>query len=474
MKKLIFSLLFIFEIISYSASKGNYSVNKYRQDVINYAMAQVGKKYSQDYRMNPNTYDCSSLVDRASQAAGMNSVTGKDTRNWSNTTQSMRSNGRPKKIPKEQIKAGDAILFNGHVVYALGTPNGCYVDVVHASNSRPYPRGGVKVSKNYNICTNHGGYIGVISAEQVLINNGYTPVDNNGQIIIPPTGGSALPTRTITPANLNDTYEISWDAMATEYKRMIFEGLETIMDGFLTLLSLLTVIQIMMIVTPYMFGNETNNLFNEVTAIGVKFSFYAYIIKNYESIINMMYGIFSGIGSIFLKNNKLHTLDELFALSMKEVMKIMKLIEQYHFDVLKILIPGSNIFDITFWKVIVLVIIMLMIGYFSAKLVFELIAVINQFYLSFGLSFIYFCLGTNELTQEFARRPLRTLLGSGLRITITIIFASLVFGILQKANFGDVTLDTVKFETMFTFVTSGLIMAFLMNKTTYIADRLNG
>ena len=114
-----------------------------------------------------------------------------------------------------------------------------------------------------------------------------------------------------------------------------------------------------------------------------------------------------------------------------------------------------------------------MIVYFSARLVFELIAVINQFYLSFGLSFIYFSLGTNELTQEFARRPLRTLLGAGFRVTITIIFATLIFGILQKANFGNVTLDTVKFETMFAFVTSGLVMAFLMNKTTYIADRLN-
>lgn len=476
MKKIICSLLFILGIISYSANKGNYSVSKYRQDVLNYAMAQVGKPYSQTALRMTTHFDCSSYVDRASQAAGMNSVTGKDTRKWANSTASMRAGANPKKIPKDQIKAGDAILFNGHVVYALGTPKGCHVDVVHASNSKPYPRGGVKVSKNYNICTNHGGYVGVITAEQVLINNGYTPVDDNGQVSVPPAGSSvgAGSTQPSNPANLSGTYEISWDAMAAEYKDMIFQGLGNIMDGFLTLLSLLTAIQIMMITIPYMIGDETVNLLNEVTVIGIKFSFYAYIIKNYESIINIMYNIFSGIGSIFLKDNKLHTLDELFAVSMKEAIKVMKLIEQYHFDVLKILIPGSNIFDMTFWKVITLIIILLMIGYFSARLVFELIAVINQYYLSFGLSFIFFSLGTNEVTQPFAKRPLKTLLGAGLRITVTIIFASMIFGILQKANFGDVTLDTVKFETMFAFITSGLVMAFLMNKTTYAVDRLNG
>ena len=81
----------------------------------------------------------------------MSSVTGANTKNWANTTASMRAGAKATKIATNQIKPGDAILFNGHVVYAIGIANGCSIDVVHASNSKPYPKGGVKVSKGYNI-----------------------------------------------------------------------------------------------------------------------------------------------------------------------------------------------------------------------------------------------------------------------------------------------------------------------------------
>ena len=120
MKKIVISLFFILNLIAVSAgNKGNYDVAKYRQDVVNYAMAQVGKAYSQANRMGANTYDCSSFVDRTSQAAGMSSVTGANTKNWANTTSSMRAGAKATKIATNQIKPGDAILFNGHVVYAI-------------------------------------------------------------------------------------------------------------------------------------------------------------------------------------------------------------------------------------------------------------------------------------------------------------------------------------------------------------------
>ena len=52
MKKIVISLFFILNLITVSAgNKGNYDVAKYRQDVVNYAMAQVGKAYSQANRM---------------------------------------------------------------------------------------------------------------------------------------------------------------------------------------------------------------------------------------------------------------------------------------------------------------------------------------------------------------------------------------------------------------------------------------
>jgi hypothetical protein len=235
MKRLILLMFLLIRALIF-ANKGNYDVTKYRQDVINYAMAQVGKGYSQANRMGANTYDCSSFVDRSSQAAGMSSVTGANTKNWANTTVSMSSGAKATKIAPNQIKPGDAILFNGHVVYAIGTANGCNIDVVHASNSKPYPQGGVKVSKGYNICKSHGGYLGVITAEQVLINNGYTPVNSDGTVAIPPTGSAIEGTgnsdsEAQTRKFSKEVYGVDWDKMSQKFLDQINIGVDKLLGG---------------------------------------------------------------------------------------------------------------------------------------------------------------------------------------------------------------------------------------------------
>ena len=102
-----------------------------------------------------------------------------------------------------------------------------------------------------------------------------------------------------------------------------------------------------------------------------------------------------------------------------------------------------------------------------------MMTVFIQFFLGTGLSYIMFSLATNDVTREMGKRPLRTIIGVGLRVTVIVLFASLVFGILEKSGFGEVTLDTVRFETMFIFIASGLLMAFLMNRISKIADNLN-
>ena len=205
----------------------------------------------------------------------------------------------------------------------------------------------------------------------------------------------------------------------------------------------------------------------------IKYCFYAFLLKNYATVITMMYKIFTGIGSMFVNNNHISTLDELFAVSTKESLTVLKLIDQYHFNFIKILIPGSNLFDITFWKVVILILVVIMIWYFAVRIIFEMKIVFIQFFLGIGLSYIMFSLATNDVTMEMGRRPLRTMIGAGLRVTVTFLFASLVFGTLEKAGFGDVTLDTVRIETMFIFIASGLLMAFLMNRISKIADSLN-
>ena len=393
-------------------------------------------------------------------------------------TQSIWNSNTKKILPGQEnlLKPGDAVFF-----YRSGAKGIGHTGIVVENPSAACGGGPMIIDTNSpkhpprkKCLKDHKGYQGAISLDEIIRANGHIPVNQNGQVIAPvgvPTGSTGG-TWTGNPANLDETYEVSWDEMLENYENMIFEGLDKTLNGLLILLTLLTVIQLLKGAVPYLIGASVN-IYKDFVAVLIKYCFYAFLLKNYATVITMMYKIFTGIGSMFVNNNHISTLDELFAVSTKESLTVLKLIDQYHFNFIKILIPGSNLFDITFWKVVRLILVVIMIWYFAVRIIFEMKIVFIQFFLGIGLSYIMFSLATNDVTMEMGRRPLRTMIGAGLRVTVTFLFASLVFGTLEKAGFGDVTLDTVRIETMFIFIASGLLMAFLMNRISKIADSLN-
>ena len=480
MKKIIIILFFILNIIIFSEKTCNDT--DFRQSMINYANSQVGKPYSMTGpRVGPTSFDCSGLMSASIKAGGMTSISGKLSDFGTTASGLVKSSGTlMSKNDFSNLKPGDIVHFSaytrgttGHVGIVVANLGNGKVEMVDARGRKYGVQRRVKDLK----ADSH--YLGATSATQILKNNGCTNIINSsGQIVIPPAGssiggvGSAGGTWTGNPANLEETYEVSWDEMLEDYENMIFEGLDKSLDGLLILLTLLTVIQLLKGAIPYLIEGSVN-IYKDFVAVLIKYCFYAFLLKNYATVITMMYKIFTGIGSIFVNNNHISTLDELFAVSTKESLTVLKLIDQYHFDFIKILIPGSNLFDITFWKVVILILVVIMIWYFAVRIIFEMKIVFIQFFLGIGLSYIMFSLATNDVTMEMGRRPLRTMIGAGLRVTVTFLFASLVFGTLEKARFGDVTLDTVRIETMFIFIASGLLMAFLMNRISKIADSLN-
>ena len=477
MKKIIIILFFILNIIIFSEKTCNDT--DFRQSMINYANSQVGKPYSMTGpRVGPTSFDCSGLMSASIKAGGMTSISGKLSDFGTTASGLVKSSGTL--MPKNDfsnLKPGDIVHFSaytrgttGHVGIVVANLGNGKVEMVDARGRKYGVQRRVKDLK----ADSH--YLGATSATQILKNNGCTNIINSsGQVVIPPVGsyiGSTGGAWTGNPANLDETYEVSWDEMLENYENMIFEGLDKTLNGLLILLTLLTVIQLLKGAVPYLIGASVN-IYKDFVAVLIKYCFYAFLLKNYATVITMMYKIFTGIGSMFVNNNHISTLDELFAVSTKESLTVLKLIDQYHFDFIKILIPGSNLFDITFWKVVILILVVIMIWYFAVRIIFEMKIVFIQFFLGIGLSYIMFSLATNDVTMEMGRRPLRTMIGAGLRVTVTFLFASLVFGTLEKAGFGDVTLDTVRIETMFIFIASGLLMAFLMNRISKIADSLN-
>ncbi|MCI5624228.1 MULTISPECIES: C40 family peptidase [Anaerostipes] len=109
-----------------AASKG--------QKVVNYAKKFVGNKYK---------YGGSSLT-RGTDCSGFTmSVYRKFGKRLPHSSSGQRSVGKKVKGGLKNAKPGDIICYSGHVAIYIGNNK-----IVHASNSAPYPRGGIKISNN--------------------------------------------------------------------------------------------------------------------------------------------------------------------------------------------------------------------------------------------------------------------------------------------------------------------------------------
>lgn len=128
------------------AATGSYTETSYTSTIDNASGSDMGKrlaKYACQYIGNPYVYggtsltggaDCSGFVYRVYKDFGYN---------LPRTSYEQRSAGTG--IDYSDAQPGDLICYSGHIGIYIGGGK-----IVHASNSRPYPSGGIKVSNaNY-------------------------------------------------------------------------------------------------------------------------------------------------------------------------------------------------------------------------------------------------------------------------------------------------------------------------------------
>ena len=110
-----------------------------REQIINYALDFVGNPYVWG-GTNPYTgADCSGFVQYIYNHFGYHIPRTTDQQwDWA------KANG--KIISPSEAQAGDLVLYRGHVAMLTGNGN----EIVHASNSAPYPQGGIKITSDYN------------------------------------------------------------------------------------------------------------------------------------------------------------------------------------------------------------------------------------------------------------------------------------------------------------------------------------
>lgn len=114
------------------------------QEIVRYALSFVGKKYVYGGGHGANDtlegiyaqgggVDCSGFVRLVYKHFGIG---------LSGTTDTQLHDGRA--VSYSEAQAGDLIVYSGHVAIFMGDGQ----KIVHASNSQPFPKGGIKISDN--------------------------------------------------------------------------------------------------------------------------------------------------------------------------------------------------------------------------------------------------------------------------------------------------------------------------------------
>ena len=99
--------------------------------IAKYGLQYIGNKYVYGGTSLTGGVDCSGFTYRVYEAFGYS---------LPRTSYSQRSSG--KEVRYEDAQPGDLIMYSGHVGIYIGSGY-----IVHASNSKPYPQGGIKVNK---------------------------------------------------------------------------------------------------------------------------------------------------------------------------------------------------------------------------------------------------------------------------------------------------------------------------------------
>lgn len=125
-----------------AAAKATYATNDYSSIIANASGSELGKqvaRFACQYIGNPYVYGGTSLTKGADCSGFIYTVYAQFNYSLPRTSYLQRSAG--KSVSYEQAQPGDIICYDGHVGLYIG--GGL---IVHASNSKPYPNGGIKVS----------------------------------------------------------------------------------------------------------------------------------------------------------------------------------------------------------------------------------------------------------------------------------------------------------------------------------------
>lgn len=424
MRKILFILFFVMTVFSFANQ--TYDDTKFRQDLINWANSKVGANYDMNNRWGSNTFDCSSLVSRAINGAGMTSISGKKSDYGTTANGLYRASGTIiNKNDYSSLKPGDIIHFSpyssgttGHVGIVVANLGNGKVEMIDARN------GDSGVVRRVKDLSKDSHYLGATSATQVLINNGYTPVNADGVVTAP--DGQAVGSGNPLTYNKDFTRNISFDEIAKEFKDYVNKGVTNLLQSLIPFLTLIFLIDFAVFaIGSYL--NKTENFMKETIFRLSKFTFFVYIIGSSLELMQMVFDMFTEVAKTLsgVENPSIDGLIDIYIANVKAVLNSM-----LDFNLLLSVITKPTDTAIYFLFLLI-VLIAMTVAYL--QICYEIFSTTIIFYIAVGLSFGLFPLKVGKITEKYGTNPASVMVSCGLKIIITLMMVGVANGLLAKA-----------------------------------------
>ena len=455
MKKILFFLFFITTIFGFANQ--TYDDTKFRQDLVNWATSKVGASYNMNNRWGSNTFDCSSLVSRAINGAGMTSISGKKSDYGTTANGLYRASGTIiNKNDYSSLKPGDIVHFSpyssgttGHVGIVVANLGNGKIEMIDARNSAS---GVVRRVKDLSADSH---YIGATSATQVLINNGYTPVNADGVVTAP--NGQAVGSGNPLTYNKDFTRNISFDEIAREFKDYVNTGVTNLLQTLLPFLTLIFLIDFAVFGISS-FLNKTENFMKETIFRFLKFTFFAYIISGSLELMQLVYDMFTEIAKTLsgVQNPTIDGLIDIYIANVKSVLNSM-----LDFNLLLNVITKPTDTAIYFLFLLV-VLIAMTVAYL--QICYEIFSTTIIFYIAVGLSFGLFPLKVGKITEKYGTNPASVMVSCGLKIIITLMMVGVANGLLAKAVLKAEAIQGMDYMQVLWILGYTLVVCFLVKR----------
>ncbi|MDR2878612.1 MAG: hypothetical protein LBV03_01680 [Fusobacteriales bacterium] len=463
MKKICLLLFIILNCLSFS-DKGNYDDTKFRQNLISWANSKIGSKYDMNDRWGANTYDCSSFISRGLGAVGMTSISGKKSDYGATAKGLYQASGKIiKGKGTEGLKAGDIAHFSpyssgttGHVGIITEVIDSCRVRMTHASNSKPYPKGGVK-NDIKNLCTD-SHYIGATSASQILVNNGYKPINTDGTVVTPE--GSAVGSPEDTDKYYDSGYIIDFDEVIARFADVFAKGVKNLETTLIVIMTYIFAITFTLKCIKSGF-NSVSTVLIDMKFDLLKFVFFIIIIKNYTIINNtalsMCFIAAKAFGSD-LDNYKV--LNQIMTSYIENIQFLIKEFSSESSNILFKIIQNTMTMLSPFKMTIIMGSILYTTAIF-AYIVFQITRVVMTYIIANSISILLLPFWFSDFLKDYIPNPLTVFCKSILQMFGSIIFISIslriIDGVKMNANGSD-------YLAVFTYIVYFTIVAFILRK----------